>query len=338
VRARLDHGALRGLAHAGREVVRMIDYPIRDADWATLPTVTEALEIAPNRAMRRFRTVDGAMAGQFEAMIEAFGTGARLVADLVLTATRDITVNRAGFIVLHPLDGVAGAPLTVRHADGLEEALRFPALISPGQPVMDIAALSHRVGDVEVTIAFEGEVFEMEDQRNWTDASFKTYCRPLALPRPYLLRAGDEVRQRIVVTLHRVGQSVAVAADPRPEAARMPAICLAHEAAITGAPHPDLAALAPQGVLLRMVGGAAAGAEGLPDCPVTLEIVTGPDPQADLRAAQAAIAAPARVVALPRGYLASHQPEGPWPEGRRPWTFSPSSAPRSRGPRPGAGC
>lgn len=29
---------------------------------------------------------------------------------------------------------------------------------------------------------FEGDVFEMEDQRNWTDASYKTYCTPWGCP------------------------------------------------------------------------------------------------------------------------------------------------------------
>ena len=33
---------------------------------------------------------------------------------------------------------------------------------------------------MEAELAFEGDIFEMEDQRNWTDASFKTYCTPLA--------------------------------------------------------------------------------------------------------------------------------------------------------------
>jgi hypothetical protein len=30
----------------------------------------------------------------------------------------------------------------------------------------------------------EGDAWEMEDHRNWLDASFKTYVRPLALPYP----------------------------------------------------------------------------------------------------------------------------------------------------------
>lgn len=52
----------------------------------------------------------------------------------------------------------------------------------------DIAGLAHQVRGVTVGIDFSGETFEMEDQRNWTDASFKTYCRPLARPAPTIWR------------------------------------------------------------------------------------------------------------------------------------------------------
>ena len=34
----------------------------------------------------------------------------------------------------------------------------------------------------------------MEDQRNWTDASFKTYVRPIGLPWPYTLAKGTDHR------------------------------------------------------------------------------------------------------------------------------------------------
>ena len=43
----------------------------------------------------------------------------------------------------------------------------------------------------------EGDTFEMEDQRNWTDASYKTYVRPLALPWPYTLAAGTRLAQSV---------------------------------------------------------------------------------------------------------------------------------------------
>ena len=45
------------------------------------------------------------------------------------------------------------------------------------------------------SIGFVGEVFEIEDQRNWTDASYKTYCRPLARPFPYRIEPGETVEQ-----------------------------------------------------------------------------------------------------------------------------------------------
>ena len=47
----------------------------------------------------------------------------------------------------------------------------------------------------------EGDTYEMEDQRNWTDASYKTYVRPLALPWPYRIEPGVRIDQTITVTV-----------------------------------------------------------------------------------------------------------------------------------------
>jgi D-apionolactonase len=49
----------------------------------------------------------------------------------------------------------------------------------------------------------EGDAFEMEDHRNWTDASFKTYVRPLAEPWPYTLPAGRSFDQAVSLTFTR---------------------------------------------------------------------------------------------------------------------------------------
>lgn len=311
--ARVEAGALRGLTFGGREVVRLIDYPIRDADWGTLPTQTDLLEVEPARVLRRFHTVDGGFAGEFTAEIRAEGGAVRLEARLVLTALRDVVVNRAGFILLHPLAGVVGEALRVRHPDGAVGEMRFPVAIMPGQPVRDIAGLAHRVGGVDVEIAFAGDVFEMEDQRNWTDASFKTYCRPLALPRPYAMAAGEVVRQAITVTLAGDGTEGRRAATPAPARARMPDIVLAHEPGLTGEAVAGLEAVGAGGVLWRWrAGDAVPRITG----PVTLEIVTGADAAGDIARAAAAGIAPLRVVALQADYLSSHQPEGPWPAAR----------------------
>src|SRR5262249_5004498 len=70
-----------------------------------------------------------------------------------------------------------------------------PAQIDPKQSFLEGRAMRHEVvPGVEATIRMEGDVWETEDHRNWSDASFKTYCRPLVQPWPYTIPGGSEVR------------------------------------------------------------------------------------------------------------------------------------------------
>ncbi len=41
----------------------------------------------------------------------------------------------------------------------------------------------------------------MEDQRNWTDASFKTYCTPLEIPYPVEVAKGTKISQKIRISV-----------------------------------------------------------------------------------------------------------------------------------------
>src|SRR5690606_29169833 len=93
----------------------------------------------------------------------------------------DMKTNRTGLCVLHPIPQCAGKPVRVEHVDGLVEEGVSPELISPHQPFFQVRRLSHEVRPgVRITVTMEGDVFEMEDQRNWTDASFKTSGGPLS--------------------------------------------------------------------------------------------------------------------------------------------------------------
>jgi hypothetical protein len=126
----------------------------------------------------------------------------------------DFLTNRTGLVVLHPPQ-TAGTALRVGHPDGSVTETAFPRAISAHQPVFDIAALAWEDDGLEIDVSFAGDVFEMEDQRNWSDASFKTYSRPLALPFPYPLHDGERVLQQIDV---RVRRSDAAATDGANEA------------------------------------------------------------------------------------------------------------------------
>ncbi len=102
---------------------------------------------------------------------------------------------------------------SVETTDGETASGAFPRLVSPHQPFFDLRAIRHQVTPgVEAEVRFEGEVFEMEDQRNWSDASFKTYSTPLALPLPVEVREGERIRQ--VVTLTLLGRLEGVALRP----------------------------------------------------------------------------------------------------------------------------
>jgi hypothetical protein len=103
--------------------------------------------------------------------------------------------------VLHPLTGVAGFPVEVEHVDKRKVKDKFPAIINPIQPFFGIRSLRHKVSPgIFATCRMEGDTFEMEDHRNWTDASFKTYVRPLAQPWPYTLPKGVAIKQSVSLT------------------------------------------------------------------------------------------------------------------------------------------
>jgi len=61
----------------------------------------------------------------------------------------------------------------------------------------NIKSMSWKTGSASFRIDFEGDVFETEDQRNWSDASFKTYSTPLSLPYPVTLGKGTTIFQKI---------------------------------------------------------------------------------------------------------------------------------------------
>src|SRR5262249_23606731 len=137
----------------------------------------------------------------YEAKIEGRSDGS-LSFDAVAAAETEVLTNRTGFVVLHPLAGVSGRPVRVVHTDGSVALERFPALISPSQPIFDIRSLAYEIAPgVWATCAMQGDAFEMEDHRNWSDASYKTYIRPLGKPWPYVLPQGTRHEQSVRLSI-----------------------------------------------------------------------------------------------------------------------------------------
>lgn len=214
--AELDAGNLRHIRFAGIEIIRAISFIVRDRNWGTYNATIEnlAVEVSGDRFEVTYAASVGDADQTFRYRARIVGTPRSLTFSGEGEAASDFLTNRTGFVVLHPLDGVAGRPVTIEHVDGTIEEGRFPEIIDPLQPMMDLRTLTHEpVSGLKVTCRMEGDTFEMEDQRNWTDASYKTYVRPLARPWPYRLAPGDRLEQSVTLTVEGDVGSAAASGD-----------------------------------------------------------------------------------------------------------------------------
>ncbi|MBV8651691.1 MAG: hypothetical protein JO255_09510, partial [Alphaproteobacteria bacterium] len=203
--AELESGNLRYIRYGGIEMIRAVSFIVRDRNWGTYnPEITN---LAVSETADGFRvsydavTKDAAQEFRYSSVITGSADGTLRFAARG-RAVNDFVTNRTGFVVLHPIAGVAGEAATVETVDGKTSATTFPDLIEPAQPMMNLRAITHGFAPgATVTCRMEGDTYEMEDQRNWTDASYKTYVRPLALPWPYTLPAGTELEQAVILTV-----------------------------------------------------------------------------------------------------------------------------------------
>src|ERR1051326_4583154 len=197
---------LRYIRLGDHEVLRAIYAAVRDQNWATIQPVLSNLqsEIAPDSFRLTFdvacreREIDFSWRG----FIEGDPNG-RVAYKFDGEAISRFLRNRIGICILHPILECSGRPCVVKHFDGTEERGHFPRSISPHQPFFEIQSISHEVATTGITseVVFSGEIFEMEDQRNWTDNSFKTYCTPQSLPKPGQVGPGTKVQQTVTLNL-----------------------------------------------------------------------------------------------------------------------------------------
>jgi hypothetical protein len=204
--AQLAGGNLRAITYDGVEVLRAISYLVRDRDWGTYGPTLSNLTVSETETgftVTYNARCDGptGMVLDISAAIEGYANGTLTFKGTARSAS-GFETNRCGFCILHPIVGIAGTPVTVEHVDGAIENTKLPGLIEPWQPFKGMRAITHNaLPGVSVECRMEGDAFEMEDQRNWSDASYKTYVRPLALPWPYQIRVNEPVTQQITLAI-----------------------------------------------------------------------------------------------------------------------------------------
>jgi len=202
-------GFLRQVMVEGCEIVRAIYGAVRDQNWNTVQPeiVVSGIETTDNYFRLQFQvecTADE-IAFRWDGTIE--GRAGTLSFKFAGEAKSTFKKNRIGLCLLHPIHGCAGRKCRVHRTDNSWVESEFPLFIAPHQPFKDLGSLSWKPSpDLEASVTFGGEVFETEDQRNWTDASFKTYCTPLERPFPAEIEAGATVDQWITIEFGRIAQ------------------------------------------------------------------------------------------------------------------------------------
>ncbi len=210
-------GDLWDLRVDGVTVMSRIYAAVRDHAWGTVPgTIADlAIERGPRSFRITYRSEHRADGIAFANSVTLEGAAdGRIVMRMRGVARCPFLRRRIGLCVHHD-QGLAGAWVRVEHGDGRREDARFPVAIAPDQPFYEVAALTVRTHPQRTaTVRFAGDVFETEDQRNWGDASFKTYGTPLARPAPVAVAAGEVVEQEVEVTL--AGHGIDLAAEYAP--------------------------------------------------------------------------------------------------------------------------
>lgn len=221
----LDGIDLRHIRSGGCEIADLIFVAVRDEAWNTIPGVVEALEVVQGErsflATFRVRHRFGALDFHWSGRIEGTADG-RISYSLDGEARAGFRYNRLGLNVLHRATSIAGRPFRTALDGHAVQVGRFRAELTPQrarngrlcgmlEPFRQLAIDLGSCGSVD--FGFDGDDFEIEDQRNFGDATFKTYSTPLQRPAPLELAPGERLAQSVTVTYHPPAMVAAVSRD-----------------------------------------------------------------------------------------------------------------------------
>jgi D-apionolactonase len=244
--AEFTAGGLRYLRMGDIEVARRIVVAVRDQAWNTVPATLSDVRIHQTSDEFRITFVSRHEAGElcfiWKGIIGGTADGSCSFSMDGRAAT-SFPYRRIGICVLHPPEEFAGQGFSAT-GGGAAISGELPALVAPPGPSAGVdeplipafarLALSGR--RVVAEFSFTGDHFEIEDQRNWTDASFKSYSRlPVVGAEPEHLAAGTRLQQAVSVSATVRGRAPRTRPPAMPQivvgdemAAPMPAVGLVH--------------------------------------------------------------------------------------------------------------
>jgi D-apionolactonase len=208
--ALLDGPDLRHVRLDGVELVQRVYIAVRDAPWNTIPADYSAWERDVDRdrfsirfrARHRHEDIDYEWVGHIEGRPDG-----RITYEMDGVCHGRFAYSKIGVNVHHDLPGSIGRPYRARAGDRTWTGT-LPAGIEP-QRVVDgtltgvfdpYEELAIEVAPgLEAVVGLEGDLLELQDHRNWTDANLKSYGTPLALGFPFESRDGQRIHQVLTI-------------------------------------------------------------------------------------------------------------------------------------------
>ncbi len=199
-----ENGSLRTIKYCETEILNLVYAAVRDQKWNTIPSVMQNEIVVAGQDEFFIETDQNFKEAEidFSAKTLIFAEKHKISITFKGRANTSFLKNRIGLCLHIPIPETRGKKLIIGHPGASSSETIFPEVISPHQPAMNISFLEWSPSEnIKTKITFRGEVFEMEDQRNWTDASYKLYGTPLAEKYPMIIDKGSEVHQVVVVEL-----------------------------------------------------------------------------------------------------------------------------------------
>ena len=197
----IARAAIRNVTYEGAQLIDLVYTAIRPWDWSTLDPDehTQSVEFLGENCVVTITDIFGSsMQGTTKLTIEPNG---KFVIDYQLAGLERYEINRWGVcFCLHTGDWMGSSVLASgntfkllkeispqRVIDGVTQGL-FPAsndmhFLAPDQRSLKVIST--------------GKVLEAEDQRNWTDNTYKIYSGSLSEPRPFVIDKGITWNQKV---------------------------------------------------------------------------------------------------------------------------------------------
>lgn len=200
-----DNIFLRNIKLKNMEILKMVSFLVRDKNWNNYdPKILNSEEYKKNNDINFI--FDLQYSDKLQKLIVK---NKYIISENKLTFLSegifesDFWTNRIGFNLLLPLKGIVGKDVFITKESKKIKA-KFPEVISPDQPFFKFNKIEYNFNNYsDVIIDFKGIDFEMEDQRNWCDASYKIYSGSLLDPFPYKINKGKKFYQEINIHLDK---------------------------------------------------------------------------------------------------------------------------------------